>query len=61
LVSYFYHFDRIFYKLPKPGRKRKRKGMNSNGLKPTRVGPLTRKRARARAHNVVFAQRTPAV
>jgi hypothetical protein len=30
LVSYFYHFSRIFYKFPKPGRRRKRKGMNSN-------------------------------
>jgi hypothetical protein len=57
LVSYFYNFSRILYKFPKPGRKRKRKGMNSNGLKPARVGPLTGKHAR----DVVFARRTLAV
>jgi hypothetical protein len=39
LVSYFYHFSRILYKFPKPGRKRKRKGMNSNRLKLARAGP----------------------
>jgi hypothetical protein len=35
--------------------------MNSNGLKPARVGPRTRKCARARAHVGVFAQRPLAI
>jgi hypothetical protein len=60
LVSYFYHFSRIFYKFPKPGRKRKRERMNSNGLKPTRYGPCPGESAPMRAHEVSFTQRTPA-
>jgi hypothetical protein len=32
--------------------------MNSDGLKPARVGPRTGKHARARARDVHFAQRT---
>jgi hypothetical protein len=46
LVSYFYHFSRIVYNFSKPGRKRKRKRMNSKRLKPARTGPRTGKRAR---------------
>jgi hypothetical protein len=51
-------FFRISYNFPKPGRKRKRKGMNSNRLKPARAGPRTGKRARARARADDFAQRS---
>jgi hypothetical protein len=50
LVPYFYYFYRIFYKFPKPDRKRKR--MNSAGLKPAQTGPRrgkTRPRAPALA------------
>jgi hypothetical protein len=36
-------FFRIFYKFPKPGRKRKGKGLNSNGLKPAQLSPWTGK------------------
>jgi hypothetical protein len=53
LVSYFYHFSRIFYKFSKPGRKRKGKMINSDGLKPAHYQA---KRARARAGD--FAQRS---
>jgi hypothetical protein len=45
-----YYFSRISYKFPKSGRKRKGKMMNSDGLKPARVGPRpgeTRSRAPA--------------
>jgi hypothetical protein len=47
LVSYFYHFSLIFYEFPKSGRKRKRKKVNSNGLKLAQVGPRTGKSAPA--------------
>jgi hypothetical protein len=50
-------FSRIFYEFSKPGRKRKREGMNSNGLKPARASPRTGKHARARAHVGQYAQR----
>jgi hypothetical protein len=39
MVSYFYHFYRLFYKFPKTDRKRKGKMMNSDGLKPARFSP----------------------
>jgi hypothetical protein len=48
LVSYFYYFSRIVYKFPKPGRKRKREKMNSNGLKPARYVPRPRETCRVR-------------
>jgi hypothetical protein len=41
LVSYFYHFYMISYEFPKFGKKRKRKKMNSDGLKLAQVGPRT--------------------
>jgi hypothetical protein len=40
LVSYFYHFSIIFYGFPKSCRKRKGKGINSNGPNLARVSPL---------------------
>jgi hypothetical protein len=55
MVSYFYHFSRISYKSPNPGRKRKGKGLNSSGLKPAH-GRKRRARTRARAGD--FARRT---
>jgi hypothetical protein len=61
LVSYFYHFSKIFYGFPKSGRKIKRKSINSNGLNRTRASPRTGKCARARARTGVFVQRTLAV
>jgi hypothetical protein len=61
LVSYFYHFSIIFYGFPKSGRKRKRKKMNSDGLKLAQFGPHTGESAPARARGVHFAQRTPTV
>jgi hypothetical protein len=50
-------FSIISYKFSKSGRKRERKGMNSNGLKPARVSPRTGKRAPTRDRFGVFAQR----
>jgi hypothetical protein len=58
LVSYFYNFSMIFYEFPKSGRKRKRKKVNSNGLKLAHVGPRTGESAPTRACGVHFAQRT---
>jgi hypothetical protein len=49
LVSSFYHFSIIFYGFPKSGKKRKRKIMNSVGLKTSPSQPVSgQKRARAR-------------
>jgi hypothetical protein len=56
LIPYFYHFSRISYKFPKPGRKRKRKRMNSNGLKSAQISPSTEE-TRPRAGN--FARKKP--
>jgi hypothetical protein len=50
LVSYFYHFSIIFYGFPKSGRKRKRKKVNSTGLKLSQAGPRTGESALAHAH-----------
>jgi hypothetical protein len=47
LVSHFYHFFMISYEFPKSGRKRKKKKVNSNGLKLAQVGPRTRESAPA--------------
>jgi hypothetical protein len=58
LVSYFYHFFIIFYEFPKSGRKRKKKRMNSDGLKLAQTGPHTGESAPAHARGVHFAQRT---
>jgi hypothetical protein len=58
LISYFYHFSMIFYGFPKSGRKRKRKMVNSDGLKPASVVPRPEKCAPARDRMVGFAQRT---
>jgi hypothetical protein len=58
LVSYFYHFYIIFYEFPKSGRKRKKKKVNSNGLKLAQVGPRTGKSVPARACGVRFTHRT---
>jgi hypothetical protein len=57
LVSYFWHFSRIFYDFLNPGRKRKRERVNSGGLKLARVGPCTGKYARACAHVAGLAKR----
>jgi hypothetical protein len=56
LVPYLYHFSRISYEFPKPGRKRKREGMNSNGLKPARTGPRKGKRDSARSRWTICAE-----
>jgi hypothetical protein len=48
----------IFYGFPKSGRKRKRKMVNSDGLKPASVVPRPEKCAPARDRMVGFAQRT---
>jgi hypothetical protein len=60
LVSYFYHFSRIVYNFSKPGRKRKRERMNSNGLKPARYGPRPGETHHARARVGSFTQKTSA-
>jgi hypothetical protein len=39
LVSYFYHFPRIFYNFPSLTVKEKEKSRNSDGLKQARTGP----------------------
>jgi hypothetical protein len=41
LASHFYYFSMIYYEFPKSDRKRKRKMMNSDGLKLAQVGPRT--------------------
>jgi hypothetical protein len=46
LVSYFYHFSIICYEFPNPGRKRKGKDINSNGLNLARASPLPAEHAR---------------
>jgi hypothetical protein len=59
LIPWFYHFYTIFYKFPNLSAKRKRKGMNSDGLKPAQASPRTGKRARARFCAGDIVQRTP--
>jgi hypothetical protein len=54
-------FFRIFYKFPSLAVKRKRKGRNSAGLKPTQAGPSTGESAHARARAGDLAQRSPAI
>jgi hypothetical protein len=54
----FLSFSRIFYKFPKPDRKRKGKERNSTGLDLTQSGPSPGKRARACARAGEIAQRT---
>jgi hypothetical protein len=61
LVSYFYHFSIISYEFSKSVQKRKRKKMNSNGLKLASVGPRPGKCTSARARVARFAQRTLAI
>jgi hypothetical protein len=61
LVSYFYHFSITFYEFPKSDRKRKRKKVNSDGLKLAQVSPHTGESALALARGVRFAQRTLAI
>jgi hypothetical protein len=58
LVSYFYHFSMIAYEFSNSGRKRKRKKMNSDGLKLAQVGPRTGESTPACARGVHFVQRT---
>ena len=41
MASHFYYFSMIYYEFPKSDRKRKRKMMNSDGLKLAQVGPRT--------------------
>jgi hypothetical protein len=60
-VSYFYHFSMISYDFPKSDRKRKRKKMNSDGLKLAQVSPCIGESALASARGVSFAQRTLAI
>jgi hypothetical protein len=48
----------ISYEFPKSGRKRKRKKVNSTGLKLAQAGPRTGESAPARDRGVHFAQRT---
>jgi hypothetical protein len=55
LVSYFYHFPRIFYNFSNPGRKRKRKSVNSDGLNLARVSPIQAECARACSRASGFA------
>jgi hypothetical protein len=61
LVSYFYHFSMISYEFPKSRRKRKRKNMNSDGLKLAQDGPRIGESAPARARGVRFTEKTLAI
>jgi hypothetical protein len=54
-------FSRIFFKFAKPGRKRKVKRLNSNGLNQPNSAHKLGKRAGTRARDIIFSQRPSAI